>query len=122
MTILRRLELRQQAQRVGRPLKCPLCGFRFAFRHLRRSGKACLHCSVPLGYPCWYRVLLVIAYLCAVAYVMYTGYRGESAAGSLLVGLPFAMVGGISVQGIILRAFPPKLEAHAEGNIWLKLT
>jgi hypothetical protein len=51
---------------------------------------------------------------------MYVGYQ-RAVTGWLLVGLPFAGVFGILTQGIILRIFPPKLEAYAEGSTWLKL-
>jgi hypothetical protein len=52
---------------------------------------------------------------------MYKGYQAYGP-GWLLMGLPFAFVAGVFVQGTILRAFPPKLEAHAEGSTWLKLS
>jgi len=42
--------------------------------------------------------------------------------GWLLIGWPFGLATAFIVQGFILRAFPPKLEPHAEGNTWLKLT
>ena len=42
--------------------------------------------------------------------------------GWLLIGWPFRLAAAFIVQGFILRAFPPKLEPHAEGTIWLKLT
>jgi hypothetical protein len=42
--------------------------------------------------------------------------------GWLLIGWPFGLVAAFIVQGAILRAFPPKLEPHAQGNTWLKLT
>jgi hypothetical protein len=115
------LELRQKAQAIGRPLSCPLCGFRFSFRHLGRSGKACPRCKVPIGYPFWYRVLLVAAGLLAQACVIYKGYQSYGT-GWLLVGWPFAFVAGFALQIFIQRVVPPKLEAHAEGNTWLKLT
>lgn len=53
---------------------------------------------------------------------MYIGYQGEAAAGWLIVGPAFAAAAGIAVQVAIQRIFPPKVEAHAEGNTWLKLT
>jgi hypothetical protein len=53
---------------------------------------------------------------------MYAGYTGPSAAGWLLAGLPFAAIAGLAAQMFVLRAFPPNLQAHAEGNTWLKLT
>jgi hypothetical protein len=52
---------------------------------------------------------------------MYKGYQ-NTGPGWLLLGWPFAMAFGIFAQGVILRTFPPKLEAHAEGSTWLKLT
>lgn len=109
MTNLRWLELRQEAQTHGRPLKCPLCSFRFSFRHLDRAGRACPQCEVPLGYPYWYRVLLVTVYLCAAGYVMYAGYTGPDASGWLIASLPFTFVAGIAAQIFIQRVFPPKL-------------
>ena len=121
MAIGRSLELRQRAEKISRPLKCPLCGFRFSFRHLQAAGKACPYCTVPLGYPYWYRLLLLAAYLSAAVYVMYAGLQGENANGWLLVGLPFAFVAGIVAQVLVLRVLPPKLEAHADGSTWLKL-
>jgi len=50
-------------------------------------------------------------------------YRGYQTWGPnwLLLGLPFAAAAGLITQGMILRACPPKLAAHAEGNIWLNL-
>jgi hypothetical protein len=42
--------------------------------------------------------------------------------GGLLIGFPFAISLGMSAQVATLRAFPPKLEPHAEGSILLKLT
>ena len=80
------------------------------------------HCKVPLGSPYWYRVLLVVIGLSAAGYVMYAGCRGENANGWLIAGLPFAFVAAIAAQEIVLRIFPPKLEPHAEGGTWLKLT
>ena len=122
MSNLRWLELRQRVQRLGRPLTCPICKFRFSFRHLVRAGKACPQCKVPLGYSSRYRLVLAIAGLCTAAWVMYIGYQGEAAAGWLIVGPAFAAAAGIAVQVAIQRIFPPKVEAHAEGNTWLKLT
>lgn len=61
MTNLRSLELRQKAQSVSRPLKCPLCSFKFAYRHRLRNGGVCPRCQVPLGFPTYYRGILFIA-------------------------------------------------------------
>jgi hypothetical protein len=69
----------------------------------------------------YYRAILYVAYWCAGGYVMYKGYQAYGP-GWLLMGLPFAFVAGVFVQGAILRAFPPQLEAYAEGNTWLKLS
>jgi hypothetical protein len=119
---LRWLELRQKAANIGRPLNCPLCGFRFAFRHLVRAGKACPRCKVPIGYSFSYRAVLAITGWSVMAWVMYKGYQGGGGAGWLLIGWPFALVAAIAVQIFIQRMFPPKLEPHAEGHTWLKLT
>jgi len=91
---------------------------------MQRADRVCPHCKVPLAYPYWYRVLLVAVYLCTAGYVMYAGIKGggPDANGWLLLGLPFAFLAGIAAQALILRIFPPKLAAHAEGSIWLKLT
>jgi hypothetical protein len=67
-------------------------------------------------------VLLVVVGLSAAGYVMYWGCRGENANGWLIAGLPFAFVASIAAQVIVVRIFPPKLEPHAEGSTWLKLT
>jgi len=71
--------------------------------------------------PSYYRAILYIVYWCAGGWVMYKGYVTQGSAW-LLVGLPVAFVAGVFVQGLVLRAFPPKLEAHAEGSTWLKLS
>lgn len=52
---------------------------------------------------------------------MYRGYQLYGS-GWLLAGLPFAWVVGLIVQGAVIRAIPPKLEAHAQGSTWLKLS
>ena len=49
------------------------------------------------------------------------GYMKQGS-GWLLIGWPFGLATAFIVQGLILRAFPPKLEPHAQGNVWLKLT
>lgn len=116
------LELRQRVQNIGRPLKCPVCKFRFSFRHLIRAGRACPKCKVPLGYSFGYRVLLAVAGLCVGAWVMYLGYQSEAETGWLIIGWPFALVAGIAVQVAIQQLIPPKLEPHAEGNTWIKIS
>jgi hypothetical protein len=116
--------LTEVMQRAKAPLRCPLCKARFSRREFQNVGRACPHCKVPLGYPYWYRVLLVAAYLCAGGYVMYAGCKGggPDANGWLLAGLPFAFVAGVVAQVLVLRVIPPKLVPHAEGSTWLKLT
>jgi hypothetical protein len=52
---------------------------------------------------------------------MYLGFRMYGQ-GWLFLGLPFAAVASLSVQAGILRNFPPKLEAYAEGDTFIKLT
>jgi len=62
----------------------------------------------------------MIASLSAMGWVMYQGYVSFGT-GWLLIGLPFAFVVGMIALLTILVTFPPKLEPHAEGNIWLNL-
>jgi hypothetical protein len=124
MTNLRWLELRQKAKTLGRPLKCPLCLFRFSFRHLHRAGRSCPRCKVPLGYPYWYRVLLVAVGECAGVLVIYTQCKGTGLDffGYFINALPLAFVAALAAQFFTQYAFPPKLAPHAEGGTWLKLT
>lgn len=51
-------------------------------------------------------------------------YRGYEVFGPnwLWLGWPFAAVAGLFVMSVILRAFPPRLEAFADGSMWLKLS
>jgi hypothetical protein len=121
MSLERWLELRQAAARTGRPLQCPLCSFRFAYRHRLRSGGKCPRCNVTLGFPTYYRVILFIVSEGVLFGTIAFGYMKEGT-GWLLIGWPFGLAAAFIVQGLILRAFPPKLEAHAVGHIWLKLT
>jgi hypothetical protein len=121
MTNLRWLELRQKAQSMGRPLKCPLCSFKFAYRHRLRSGGVCPRCKVPLGFPAYYRAILFIASEGVLFATIAYGYM-KAGPGWLLVGWPFGLIAAFIAQAVILRAFPPKLEPHAVGNIWLKLS
>jgi hypothetical protein len=76
---------------------------------------------VPVGFPFLYRLILFSAYLFAAGWTMYKGYQ-YIGPNWLLMGWPLAMVVGVFAQRAILRAFPPKLEPHAEGSTWLKLT
>jgi hypothetical protein len=124
MANLRWLELRQKAQSVGRTLRCPLCSFRFSFRHLNRAGRTCPHCKVRLGYPYWYRALLFGVYQCAAVGLIYVRCKGTGPDwfGYFIVSLPFAAVAGFAAQVFMLRVFPPNLAPHAEGSTWLKLT
>ncbi len=115
------LQLRQKARNTGRPLVCPVCHFRFAYRQYDRAAKTCPNCKVPLGLPLYYRVILGIVGLSAAAWTMYWWYEGEGPNG-LLYGLPFAMVFALVAQGLVSRVFPPKLEAYSESDTWLKLT
>jgi hypothetical protein len=116
-----RQEMQQGARVIWLPLSCPLCKHRFAWQQLRRTGGACPHCTTPIGVPFYYRAILCIVYLFAAAGVMYKGYQlfGPN---WLWLGWPFALVAGLFVQSVTLRAFPPRLEAHADGNTWLKLS
>jgi hypothetical protein len=109
-------------QRAKAPLSCTLCKSRFSWREFLDAGRACPDCKVPLGQPTWYRVLLAAAGLCVAGYVMYAGYTGPDASGWLIVGLPFALIAAKVTQAVILRLFPPRLDPHAEGSTWLKLS
>lgn len=121
---MRWFELRQKVKSIGRPLTCPICHYRFAWRHYNKTAKACPHCKVQLGCPFYYRAILAVVAWSLMAYVMYWGYQqgGSDGAGWLLIGWPFALVIGLFGQAMVLRAFPPKLEPYAEGSTWLKLT
>ena len=121
MSLERWLELRQSAARIGRPLKCPACSFRFAFRHHLRRGGQCPRCKLQLGFPAYYRAILFIASEGVLLGTVAWGYMKQGP-GWLLIGWPFGLAAAFAAQAFILRAFPPKLEPHAEGNIWLKLT
>lgn len=81
------LELRQKATNIGRPLTCPLCRFRFAYRRLRRAGQTCPHCKVPVGFPAYYRWILYTVYLFVAGLTMYKGYENVGT-GWLLLGWP----------------------------------
>ncbi len=70
--------------------------------------------------PFYYRAILYAAYLLVAGLTMYEGYQNIGK-GWLLLGLPFAVILGFFVQVAILRAFPPKLQAYADGGTWLKL-
>jgi hypothetical protein len=106
---------------IGRPLTCPMCQFRFAYRHYSRSVRTCPRCKVPLGFPTYYRAILFIVSEGVLFGTIAYGYMKQGP-GWLLIGWPFGLAAAFIVQGFILRAFPPKLEPHAQGNIWLKLT
>lgn len=99
---------------------CPLCRFRFAYRHYSGAGRTCPQCKTPLGFPFYYRLILVTAYVAFAGWTMYHGYY-TFGPNWLWLGWPFAAAGGLIAQGMIVRACPPKLAAHAEGNTWLNL-
>jgi len=64
--------------------------------------------------------MLGVAYLVFAGWTMYRGYQ-KWGPNWLLLGPPFALAAGLIAEGMILRAIPPKLAAHAEGNTWLNL-
>lgn len=64
--------------------------------------------------------MLAVLGLSAAGWVMYAGYV-HFGTGWLLLGSPFALITGLFLQAAIQQAFPPKLEANAEGDTWLKL-
>ncbi len=115
------LRLRQTAQKIGRPLTCPLCQFRFEYRHHFRSARACPRCKVALGFPFYYRVILSVVGLCPMGWSMYRFYVSMGPNG-LLLAMPVGLVLALLAQIVVLRAFPPKLQAYAESDTWLKLT
>jgi len=114
-------EMRQKVRSIGRPLTCPSCGHRFAYRHHLRAGRGCPQCKIPLGFPFYYRLILAAGGLLAGGYVFVKGYLANGP-GWLLIGSPFALLASFLVQALILRMLPPRLEPHAEGNTWIKLT
>ena len=103
---------------MKRSLTCARCNFHFSWSEFRLANRCCPYCNVPLGIPFSYRLLLATGYLCAGAWVMYAGYTEPA---WLPLGLPFAFIAGVITQSLILRIVPPKLQPHAQGNIWLKL-
>jgi uncharacterized protein (DUF983 family) len=115
------LESRYEAKRIGRPLRCPICDYRFAFRHWVKATRHCPHCHIPLGTSLSYRLTLAIGYLTGAAWIYYRLSFSDSPAW-LLMAWPFALAFGFLIRGAILRSFPLKLQAHALGNIWLKLS
>ena len=112
-------ELRLKARGMGRRLKCPICGFRFDFRHLQRE-RACPKCGMPLGYSAMYRRFLMLTYLCVAAFVFYKGYI-VIGPGILLLGWSFVIVAGFLGVSVVLAVFPPQLEPYAHHSTWLKL-
>lgn len=76
---------------------------------------------MPLGFPTDYRVILFIASEGVLFGTVAFGYMGQGP-GWLLIGWPFGLVAAFILQAFILRVFPPKLEPHAQGSVWLKLT
>jgi hypothetical protein len=68
--------------------------------------------------------MLGVAGLATWIFVIYEGVHGrpdDAASGWLLVGPIVGFFPAMFVQITIQRVFPPKLQAHAEGNTWLKL-
>jgi hypothetical protein len=120
VAIERWIVLKQKASAIGRPLTCPQCTFRFAWRHYRRSGQACPRCKVLLGTPFYYRLTLLFAGYVVMGWTMYAGCETYGF-GWVFMGLPISFVLAILTQGGILRTFPPKLYPYAEGRTWLKL-
>jgi hypothetical protein len=71
---------------------------------------------VPLGFAVYYTVVLFIASEGVAFGSTALGYMKEGS------GWLFGLAAGFIIQGLILRAFPPKLEPHSVGYIWLKLS
>ena len=110
-----------QALAAGHTLACPVCKLRFTRRHFIRTGRACPHCKTPVGYSLPYRVLLICVNLLIGAKFVYSGLIAKDFGVFLLAMLSWVVVGAIA-QIIVLQTFPPKLQAYAEGQTWLKLT
>ena len=111
-------DIREKVRRKGRPLKCPLCQFRFAYRHLSRGG--CPKCKTPLGFSDHYRLALILVVLATWFFVLYRGYVTMGGA-MLLLGWPIAFAAALIVKSVFLGLFPPKLEPYAGPSVWLKL-
>ena len=107
-----------QVHREG-PLTCPLCQFRFSFRDYVSAAKTCPSCKVPIGLPFYYRAIMVAASLTVFGFILYAGYR--EGIGGFVVSLPFAALFGFIAKVAVLRMFPPRLQAYADGNISLAL-
>ena len=70
--------------------------------------------------PMYYRVVLMCGYLLFGALAVYKGYKVVGL-NWLLIVFPFAVVVGVFIVRLVIQVFPPRLQAHAEGDIWLKL-
>jgi len=115
----RRQAFRRIIKRRGRPLTCPLCNFKFSFRRYFK-GRCCPKCKVPVGFSLGYRVVLTSVGLVVVGKIVYTALLTRSFVGVML-SMVLGLVVALAVQAVIFRKFPPKLQAHAEGQIWLRL-
>ena len=104
-----------------RPLACPLCQHQFGYQDYFRSAKTCPGCKAPLGMTFSYRMTLFGISMAVAGLVMYLGFRTYGQ-GWLLLGPFVAVFAGVSVQAGIMRNFPPKLQAYAEGATWIKLS
>jgi hypothetical protein len=111
----------QQAKEFQRRLVCPLCSFHFSHREHNRAGRTCPNCKVSVGIPFYYRVILASVGYFFMALVMYVGYQ-DMGSTWLLMGLPFAQLAALIIQAAGYIILPPRLQAHAEGGTWLKLS
>jgi len=102
-----------------RPLACPLCRYRFSFRDYVGAERTCPSCKVPIGLPFYYRFILTAASLTVFVLILCKGYY--DGIGGFMVSLPFAALFGFIAKVAILRMFPPRLQAYAEGSISLAL-
>lgn len=110
----------QKISRTELPLACPLCQYRFNFGDYVRAERTCPSCKVPIGMPFYYRVILTTACLTVFVLILCKGYY--SGIGAFMVSLPFAGLFGFVAKVAILRVFPPKLEAYADGSVSLALS
>ena len=114
------LNLQRKVKGFECPLTCPLCQFGFTYLDYFQEAQTCPRCKAPVGFLFYYRLILFIASLLVGGWTMYKGYQNLGP-GWLLPGLLVALLFATFAKQVILRFFPPKLEAHAEGSIWLKL-
>ena len=106
--------------RAGHALTCPLCSERFSWRQFQRAGRLCPHCRTPLGTSLAYRAVLLCIYLAIAAKLVYSALLTNNFP-LVMASMAFSVVIGFVAMAIVAQTFPPKLQAHAEGLVWLNL-